>query len=85
MFESYADNARELTSDDIISQMKSCQPASKGIMKETVEALNEWESRENVRNANSPEKTQKESATPKTARPKKTGGRVIRESGGNKE
>ena len=85
MFEAYADNARELTSDDIISQMKSCQPASEGIMKDTVEALNEWASKENVRNANSTVCTQNENSAKKTATKKTPGGRVIRRVGGNKE
>lgn len=85
MFEAYADNARELTSDDIISQMKSCQPASKGIMKETVETLNEWASKENVRNANSTVCTQNENSAKKTATKKTPGGRTIRRAGGNKE
>ena len=85
MFEAYADNARELTSDDIISQMKSCQPASEGIMKDTVEALNEWASKENVRNANSTVCTQNENSAKKTATKKTPGGRTIRRAGGNKE
>lgn len=85
MFEAYADNARELTSDDIISQMKSCQPASEGIMKDTVEALNEWASKENVRNANSTVCTQNENSVKKTATKKTPGGRTIRRPGGNKE
>lgn len=84
MFEAYADNVRELTSDDIISQMKSCQPASEGIMKDTVEALNEWASKENVRNANSTVCTQNENSAKKTATKKTPGGRTIRRAGGNK-
>lgn len=61
LFNSYADNARELQDDDIINAMKRIMPASKGIMSATVEGLKSWAKERGIQNANSkPEKDDSE-------------------------
>lgn len=79
MFNSFADNARELNTDDILNQMDVLKPASKGIMKEAVEALTEWAEKENIRCANSSDSAENTGCT--TGRRKKTG-RTINFEGG---
>lgn len=53
MFNSYADNARELKDSDIASVMDSMNPASKGLMKNSVEKLQNWARERGVKNATS--------------------------------
>ena len=82
MFNSFADNARELNTNDILNQMEVLQPASKGIMKETIEALTEWAQKENIRWANIHSDDSAESKGSTTNKKKKTG-RTINFEGGN--
>ncbi len=53
MFNAYADNARELNDSYIASVMDSMNPASKGIMKNSVEKLQNWAKERGVKNATS--------------------------------
>ncbi len=73
LFDSYADNARELESSDIIKSINNIKPASKGIMKATVEQLQEWAKNRGIPNANNNDEV--EETLENITTPKKKSGR----------
>ena len=78
LFDSYADNARELESSDILKAISNIKPASRGIMKTTVEQLQEWASVRGIPNANTEENVENEEAVENiTVNKKKNGRRIL--------
>lgn len=68
MFSSYADNVREMNTDDIIQAMETMVPASKGIMNTTVDLLRNWAKDRGVLNANSVPKKDVKNETETTSK-----------------
>ena len=52
LFNAYANNAKELESSDIIQAVQNIKPASKGIMRATIESLQAWAEEKGIPNAN---------------------------------
>lgn len=52
LFNAYANNAKELESSDIIQAVQNIKPASKGIMRATIESLQTWAEEKGIPNAN---------------------------------
>ena len=52
LFNAYANNAKEIENADIINAIQDIKPASKGIMKTTVEELQQWAEQRGIPNAN---------------------------------
>ena len=78
LFNSYADNERELADSDLVEAIENIKPASKGIMSATVNQLRDWAKDKGIKNANSAVKEEKEDVSKKVS-----GGRRIFTEGGN--
>lgn len=83
MFNSYEDNERELTADDIISVMKNTNPSSQGIMSATVDSLRSWAKNNGVRNASSNTMKKEENSESSNGHARRSGRKIITTGGDN--